>query len=127
MKTRTTLPALAAAALLCGVTAASAAGMSHPSSTSTMSRPASDTLSLTATQRKTAWNDLSRAAAKQNSPSSFNARVGSVLPSTLKIEPVPSKAAKAIPSLRPYDFAMVRGKLLIVNPSDKKIADVITG
>jgi hypothetical protein len=31
-----------------------------------------------------------------------------------------------VPSLKPYDFAMTPRKLLIVNPSDKKIAEVIT-
>ena len=32
-----------------------------------MARPASDTLSLTSTQRKTAWNDLNRQALERNS------------------------------------------------------------
>ena len=91
-----------------------------------MARPASDTLNLTSTQRKTAWNDLSREASKQTLPSGFKATVGSVVPGTFKIEPVPSKADRDVPSLKPYDFAMTPGKLLIVNPSDKKIAEVIT-
>jgi Protein of unknown function (DUF1236) len=124
MKTQTSI-ALAAAVLLSGVTAAAAAGMS--SSHSTMAKPANDTLNLTSTQRETAWNDLRSGAAKQKAPSGFEATVGSVVPSTLKIEPVPSKAASAVPALRPYDFAIVQGKLLIVNPSDRKIAEVITG
>ena len=50
MKKRTSL-ALAAAVLLSGITAASAATMSNPAK-------ASDTLSLSSAQRKTAWNDL---------------------------------------------------------------------
>jgi hypothetical protein len=29
--------------------------------------------------------------------------------------------------LKSFDFAMVNGKLLIVNPSDKKIVEVISG
>jgi hypothetical protein len=125
MKARMSI-ALAAAVLLSGVTAASAAWW-HSSSSSTMAKPASDTFSLNSTGQKMAWKDLSTEASQQNVPSGFNATVGSVVPSTLKIEPVPSKAAKDVPSLRPYDFAMVQGKLLIVNPSDKKIVDVITG
>jgi hypothetical protein len=126
MKTRTSI-ALAAALLLSGVTAASAADWMHSSSSSTMAKPASDTFSLNRTQQKTAWSDLSTAASKQDLPSGFNASIGSVVPTTFKIEPVSSRAAKDVPSLRPYDFAVVQGKLLIVNPSDKKIADVITG
>jgi Protein of unknown function (DUF1236) len=57
----------------------------------------------------------------------FNATVGSVLPTTIKLQPVPSKAGSAVPALKAYDFAMVNGKLLIVNPSDKKIVEVVTG
>ncbi len=63
---------------------------------------------------------------KQRLPAGFTAAVGSVVPSAIIIEPVPSKAASDVPSLRPYDFAVVQGKVLIVNPSDRKIADVIT-
>ena len=92
-----------------------------------MSRPASDTLSLTSTQLKTAWNDLHGQATEQKAPSGFNATVGAVVPSTVKIEPVPSKAVSAVPALKSFDFAMVNGKLLIVNPSNKKIVEVISG
>ena len=118
---------LAAALLLSGIVAASAAGMLQSSSHSTMARAASDTLSLTSAERKTAWSDLRKEGATQNEPRSFNATVGEAVPTTLKIEPVPTNVADAIPALRPYDFVMVRGKLLIVNPADKKIVDVITG
>jgi hypothetical protein len=50
-----------------------------------------------------------------------------VIPDSVTAAAVPSKAARSVPSLQPYDFVMVQGKLLIVNPSDKKIAEVITG
>jgi hypothetical protein len=109
---------LAAALLLAGVTAASAAGMAQST--------ASDSLTLTNTQQKTAWQDL-HTRNKQIAPSTFVASSGTAVPSTMKIKPVPGKTATDISALRPYDFAMVKGKLLIVNPSDRTIADVITG
>ncbi len=117
--------ALAAGLLMAGVSAASAAGMQQRSST--MSQPASDTLSLTSTQQKTVWNDLHGQATEQKAPAGFNATVGAIVPSTVQIEPVPSKAATSVPALKSFDFAMVNGKLLIVNPSDKKIVEVISG
>jgi hypothetical protein len=92
-----------------------------------MSRPASDTLSLTTTELKAAWNALHGQATEQKAASGFNAIVGAVVPSTVKIAPVPSKAASDVPVLKSFDFAMVNGKLLIVNPSDKKIVEVISG
>jgi hypothetical protein len=86
---------------------------------------ATDTLNLTSAQQKTAWNDLYMPSLNQKAPSGFEAVVGAVIPEGVTIAPVPTKAASAVPSLRPYDFAMTQGKLVIVNPSDKKIAAVI--
>ena len=116
---------LAAGLLMAGIPAASAAVQS-PSGRAEMSQPLSDTLDLTATQRRKAWNDLQKQATEQKMLSSFEPTVGSAVPSTIKIEPVPSKAANDFPALRSYDFAMTEGKLLIVNPSDKKIAAVLS-
>ncbi len=126
---------LAAALLLAGTAAASAAGaststshMTNPAaSTSGIANPARDTLNLSSTQQKSVWQDLSAQATDQSAPSGFQPMVGAVVPSTIKVEPMPSKVATDIPSLKSYDFAKVHGKLLIVNPSDKKVAEVITG
>jgi hypothetical protein len=123
--------ALATGLLLVGAAAASAAGPQSspqaPPASSTMSKPATDRLSLTGTEQKSAWNDLNRQATNQNAPAGFQPQVGAMVPGSIKLAPVPTKAATDVPSLKPFDFAMVQGKLLIVNPSDKKIADVITG
>jgi Protein of unknown function (DUF1236) len=112
--------ALTAALLLSSVAAASAATM--PSRAK-----ASDTLNLTSTQQKTAWGDLYMPSLDQKAPAGFNPVVGAVIPNGVATAAVPNKAVRSVPSLRPYDFAMVQGKLVIVNPSDKKIAEVITG
>ena len=119
MKSQTTI-ALAAAVLLSGVTMASAALF-----TSSPPKP-SDSLSLSSQQQRTAWNDLSSAAASK-APADFNATTSSAVPSTLKVHAIPSKTASDVPALRAYDFAKVQGKLLIVNPHDMMIARVITG
>ena len=117
MKNRTTI-ALAAAALLASVGVASAA---------TMAPQTSDTLSLSNTQQKTAWNDLNTHATNQTAPSGFMAQNGAVVPSAIRVSTVPSRAARDVPSLRHYDLAKVQGKLLIVNPSDHRVADIING
>jgi uncharacterized protein DUF1236 len=118
MKKQTSL-ALAAAVLLSGVAAASAATMSNPAK-------ASDTLSLTSTQRKTAWSDLYVSWLNQKAPAGFYATIGAVVPNSVTTAPVPGKAAHAVPLLKPYDFTMVQKKIVIVNPSDRQIVEVIT-
>ena len=119
MKTQITI-ALAAAALLSGATAASAAMTPHATK-------ASDKLSLSSRQQKTAWNDIYMKSMYETVPSGFNPVVGAVVPESVTIVPVPPKAASAVPTLKPYDFAQLQNKLVIVNPSDKKIAEVISG
>jgi Protein of unknown function (DUF1236) len=104
----------AAALLLCSVATASAATAMH----------GTDTVALSAAQRAAVWSDLSKQANQNDS--GFNAEIGTFVPSSVKIEPMPSKATANIPSLRPYDYAMVDYKLVIVDPSNKVIADVLT-
>jgi hypothetical protein len=125
--------ALAAAVLLAGVSAASAATPA-PAKTKTttmakataMAPQAKDTLTLTAAQRKLAWKDLYTGALNQKTPTGFKASVGAVMPGKVVTAAVTRKAAGDVPALKPYKFAMVQKKLVIVNPSDHKIADVIT-
>jgi ABC-type transport system substrate-binding protein len=116
MKTSTTI-ALAAAVLLSGATVASAASMQPK---------AADTLHLSSTQQRAAWKDLYMKSMDQTVPSGFDPIVGAVVPNSVTTAPIPSKAASAVPALKPYDFAQLQNKLVIVNPSDKKIAEVIT-
>jgi hypothetical protein len=122
---------LAAVALLSGVSIAAAAGMQKSSTTgsaSSMSQPmVKDTLSLTSSQQKTAWKDISGPAVKESAPASFTAKVGAAVPDDLTTHPVPVSTASKVPALRPYQYALLSSnKLLIVNPSDKKIAEIIT-
>jgi hypothetical protein len=125
MKARTSIT-LAAAVLLAGVSAAAAAGVQPPNAGVNMAPPAGDTLSLSSAQQKTAWKDLYTGSLNQKAPAGFNAVAGAVVPDTVTTAPVTSKAASDVPALKPYHFAMLQNKLVIVNPADKKIAEVIT-
>jgi len=117
--------ALVAALSLAAISAASAATVPSGTAATKMAQPASDTLSLSSTQQKSAWNDLYVKSLNQKAPSGFEATIGAVVPSKVKIAPVTGKAASDVPALKSYDFAMLQHKLLIVNPRDKKIAEVI--
>jgi hypothetical protein len=85
----------------------------------------SDTLTPSDAQRKMAWADLYMDSLNQNTPPGFDAVVGATVPNTIVIAPVTAQAGGDVPALKPYAFAMVQKKLVIVNPSDRKIAGVI--
>jgi Protein of unknown function (DUF1236) len=123
---------LAAAIAAASVGSASAAdGANAPATKSdkTQSADASaqraDLLTLSDAQQKTAWQDLYMDSLNQNTPPGFDLVVGATVPNTIVIAPVTAQAGGDIPALKPYSFAMVQKKLVIVNPSNRKIADVI--
>jgi hypothetical protein len=87
---------------------------------------ANDMLSLPVQQQQAAWNDLN-AQPDQQGPVSFRPATTSAVPSTVTVHMVPAQLAHDVPALAPYDFAKVDGKLLIINPRDMMIAEVVTG
>jgi Protein of unknown function (DUF1236) len=95
-------------------------------SVATTPQHGSDTVILSAAQSRAVWNDLSKQATNQNA-SGFNAEIGTFVPSSVKIKPMPNKAAADNPQLWPYDYAMVDHHLVIVDPTNKVIADVLKG
>jgi len=105
-----------AALLLCSVATASAA---------TTPQNGTDTVILSAAQRKAIWSDLSKQATNQNA-SGFDAMTGTFVPSSVKMEPIPNNVTANNPELRPYNYAMVDHKLVIVDRTNKVIADVLT-
>lgn len=99
--------------------------MSRQSSMSSTASMAKDNLSLTTAQEKTAWRDLSKSTS-QRAPSNFSASVGTTVPSGIKLRSIPRKVAIQLPRLKPYRYALLPNEVLIVNPTDKKVVDVIS-
>jgi hypothetical protein len=54
-----------------------------------------------------------------------NAVIGARMPNSVVTAPVTAKAINDVPALKPYTFSMVQKKIVIVNPTDHKIATVI--
>ena len=133
------LAALSVAALMAGISVASAGSpVSRDNTDSPAAKmserqdaerhraaPSADALTLSDAQRKMAWQDLYMDSLNQNTPPGFDAIVGATVPNTIVIAPVTAQAGSDVPALKPYSFAMVQKKLVIVNPSNRKIANVI--
>jgi hypothetical protein len=136
---KSSLAALSLLALMIGIAAgavgsatardkANAPAANAPSANATNPKPSaqtSDTLALSDAQRQAAWQDLYMDSLNQSTPPGFDAAVGATVPNTIVIVPVTAQAGSDVPALKPYSFAMVQKKLVIVNPSNRKIADVI--
>jgi hypothetical protein len=121
------LPSAVVLILATGIAAHAADNKATSSSSSSNAQAAAtDQLSLTRVQERTAWRDLSRNAKQQTAPSSFTPSVGATVPDGITLRAMPQRAANQLPALKPYDFALLQNKLLIINPNDKKVVDVIS-
>jgi hypothetical protein len=111
--------AVTTVALLATVGAAAAA-----TSSSTM-KSANDMLNLTSTQRHEIYQDVGKQKMSQTAPAGFTAKLGEAVPSSVRLNPLPASATKQVSAVKSYDYAKLGNEVLIVNPSSKKIADVI--
>jgi len=111
--------ALVAMLLFSGITLAAA-----ESSAPTQSK---DQLTLTSAQNKMLLQTVNKQNPKeQTAPVGFSASIGASVPASISISRLPNEAVKEVPAAKSYDFAMVQKKLLIVNPKDRKVAEIIT-
>jgi Protein of unknown function (DUF1236) len=112
--------AVAAALLFCSIATASAAE-------TWASLPASDDLVLTGAQEYLLWQRLGRRSpADTTAPSGLIAAIGATVPASVTLNALPSTVTAQIPAVRLYKYATLGNKLLIINPADRVIVDVIT-
>ena len=88
-------------------------------------RQPGDILSLTHREKRLAWRDLHRQAIHQSGVPWFATIDRWVLLPRFTAKPVTSPAARDVPALAGYAFAIVEGMLVIVNPTDHAVAEVI--
>jgi hypothetical protein len=81
---------------------------------------------LTDAQRQEIWQGVSKQPTNKGLPAGFKAEVGGTLPGSIKMDPWPNDVSAAVPVVKPYDFAMAQGQVLIVDPSSKRIVDILS-
>jgi hypothetical protein len=120
--------ALAAVLMMSGASIAAAQGAmsKDKATTGAAGASASSKIELTSDQEKKLWTEISGHAMKQSAPSGFTPAVGQAVPTSVSLRELPTKAQTDVPAAKPFHYAMVDNKLLLVNPSDKKIVEIIT-
>jgi hypothetical protein len=84
-----------------------------------------DNLNLSSAQQKEIWQSVSKQNMKETPPVGFRATMGEVVPSSVQLHALPSEAARKVPAVTWYDYAMLQNQLILVDPKSKKIAEII--
>jgi hypothetical protein len=88
--------------------------------------PAWITDGLTGVQHQEIRRGTSAQAVEESWPADFKAAIGQIIPDSITLQPMPKQVSDQIPAVKPYDFATLQDQLLIVDPTSKKVIDIIT-
>ena len=87
--------------------------------------PAPRTINLTAEQefiiREIVLKDLNVPKAKPDAPET----IGDAVPESIELHPIPPEVAAKVPQVKSHEFFVKDDKIILVSPSDRRIADVI--
>jgi len=82
-------------------------------------------LKLTAAQKQTIYASISNQKQKETAPPTFNAAVGAVVPASVQLQQLPKTIIDLIPELKNYEYAMVANQVLLVDPKNKQVVEII--
>jgi Protein of unknown function (DUF1236) len=86
--------------------------------------PATTTVNLTLEQRhviKEVVKDLRLPKAPENAP----ATVGGTVPQSVPLQDMPAEIGTKVPQVKTHRFFVTNDRIVLVNPNDNRIADVI--
>jgi hypothetical protein len=80
---------------------------------------------LTAAQKQTLYQSISKTQKNNAAPTGFRATVGALVPDGVGLAPVPATIAELMPQTKGLETAMVEGQVVLVEPQGKKVVAVI--
>jgi hypothetical protein len=95
--------------------------------TPTQDAAAAPTLELTAAQRQTVFQSVSRTQKNHAAPTGFRVSVGAQVPAGVELATLPDTLATLIPAARGYAVAMVEKQVMIVDGRTRQVVAVVTG
>ena len=86
---------------------------------------AAPALDLSAAQKTTIYQSISKTQKNNAAPTGFRASVGAAVPPGIDLVPVPSTIAELIPQTKDLEVAMVEKQVMLVDPKSKQVLSVI--
>jgi hypothetical protein len=94
----------------------------HPRKTPLLDSEAARHVELTAAQKQTVFQSISKTQKNNAAPTGFRATVGAL---GVSLTPVPATIADLVPQTRGLESAMVEGQVVLVEPKGKKVVAVV--
>lgn len=82
-------------------------------------------LKLSADQKHTIYLSISNQQQKETPPPTFGAAVGAIVPPSINLQPLPKTVLELVPRMQNYEYAMVANQVLLVDPKNRQVVDII--
>jgi hypothetical protein len=82
-------------------------------------------LKLNPDQRHTIYLSISNQQQRETPPATFGAAVGGVVPPSINLQPLPKTVVELVPRMQDYQYAMVANQVLLVDPKNRQVIDII--
>ena len=117
-------------ALLASVGVASAQSPTSPAAPapavkSQDSMKQSGSLQLSAQQKAAIFQSVTKEKVKSPPPASLQVSVGAQVPVSIELYALPANVVSEVPATKPYKYTVAQNQVLIVDPTNMKIVDVI--
>lgn len=97
-----------------------------PAQTATQDAAAGPRIALSDAQRHTIYQSVSRTQKNHAAPTGFRVSVGATLPPGVDVAPMPDTLVTLMPEAKPYAVAMIEKQVVLIDPSTRRVATVIT-
>ena len=91
----------------------------------TPAQDAAPLVELSAAQKQTIYQSISRTQKNNAAPTGFNPAVGAPVPQAVTLAPVPATIADLMPQTKGLEATMVEGQVMLVDPKSKQVLAVI--
>ena len=88
---------------------------------------ATPNLDLSAGQKQTIYTSIRNLNIKNETPPHFQPLVGAVVPTEVKLEPMPKTIGELAPRIKDFQVAMIANQVVVVEPQSRRVVEVIAG
>lgn len=80
---------------------------------------------LSAAQRAAIFAAVNKEKSKVTPPLAFNPAIGAKVPPSIALYPMPDSTLAEIPSIRPYQYTVIKDQVVLVDPTTLQVVDII--
>ena len=117
-------------ALLASVGATFAQSPTSPAAPAPAAKPQDSmkqggSLQLNAQQKAAIFQSVTKEKVKSPPPANLQVSVGAQVPASIELYTLPANIVSEVPAAKPYKYTVAQNQVLIVDPTNLKIVDVI--